>query len=173
MKAATLKWREKCWSLGNDEFVLHYQPKVNMRTGAIIGVEALIRWQQPAKGLLPPAEFLPTIEDHPLAIAIGEWVIDRALSQMETWQAEGLNIPVSVNIGARQLLQSDFPIRLREVLGRHPKIKPRDLGLEVLETSALEDIEHVSNIMKSCRAMGVTFALDDWRHLETQQDCLR
>jgi EAL domain-containing protein (putative c-di-GMP-specific phosphodiesterase class I) len=73
-----------------------------------------------------------------------------------------LDISVSVNIGARQLQQTDFPMRLRALLASHPKVKPGDLGLEVLETSALEDIEHVSGVMKSCRAMGVTFALDDF-----------
>jgi diguanylate cyclase (GGDEF)-like protein/PAS domain S-box-containing protein len=149
-------------ALSNDEFVLHYQPKINMRTGAIIGAEALIRWQHPELGLLAPAKFLPVIEDHPLAVDIGEWVIHRALSQMEVWQADGLEISVSVNIGARQLQQPDFPMRLRALLASHPKVKPGDLGLEVLETSALEDIEHVSSVMKSCKAMGVTFALDDF-----------
>lgn len=149
-------------ALSNGEFVLHYQPKVNMRTGVVMGAEALIRWQHPSEGLLAPAKFLPVIEDHPLAVDIGEWVIDRALSQMELWQAGGLNISVSVNIGARQLQQTEFPLRLRELLASHPKVKPGDLGLEVLETSALEDVEHVSGVMKSCRAMGVTFALDDF-----------
>ena len=149
-------------ALSNDEFVLHYQPKVNMRTGAVIGAEALIRWQHPLRGLLAPASFLPVIEDHPLAVDIGEWVIHRALSQMETWQAGGLAVPVSVNIGARQLQQADFVLRLRELLAAHPKVKPGDLALEVLETSALEDLEHVSGVMASCQAMGVTFALDDF-----------
>ncbi|NVO07369.1 MAG: EAL domain-containing protein, partial [Rhodoferax sp.] len=149
-------------ALSNNEFVLHYQHKVNMRTGAVMGAEALIRWQHPLEGLLAPAKFLPVIEDNPLAVDIGEWVINTALSQMELWQAGGLDISVSVNIGARQLQQADFPARLRELLASHPKVKPGDLGLEVLETSALEDIEHVSSVMKSCRAMGVTFALDDF-----------
>jgi diguanylate cyclase (GGDEF)-like protein/PAS domain S-box-containing protein len=149
-------------ALLNDEFVLHYQPKVNMRTGAIIGAEALIRWQHPTKGLLPPASFLPIIEDHPLAIDFGEWVIHRALSQMGVWQAGGLDISVSVNIGARQLQQTDFVERLRELMAAHPGVKPGDLELEVLETSALEDLEHVSSVMEACRTMGVEFALDDF-----------
>ena len=149
-------------ALSNDEFVLYYQPKVNMRTGAVIGAEALIRWQHPLRGLLAPANFLPVIEDHPLAVDIGEWVIHRALSQMEVWHADGLAVPVSVNIGARQLQQANFVLRLRDLLAAHPKVKPGDLELEVLETSALEDLEHVSGVMESCRAMGVTFALDDF-----------
>ena len=144
------------------EFVLYYQPKVNMRTGSVIGAEALIRWQHPERGLLPPSVFLPVIEDHPLAIEIGEWVIDSALMQMELWHAAGLNIPVSVNVGARQLQQDSFVERLREILANHPFVSPSDLTIEVLETSALEDISRVSQIIETCREIGVTFALDDF-----------
>ena len=144
------------------EFVLHYQPKVNMRTGVVIGAEALIRWQHPEKGLLPPAMFLPVIEDHPLSIEIGEWVIDAALVQMTQWHAAGLDIPVSVNVGARQLLHPDFPLRLREILALHPTIRPGELELEVLETSALEDLAQASEVIDACRLIGVMFALDDF-----------
>lgn len=87
------------------EFVLYYQPKVNLRSGALVGAEALIRWHHPEKGLLPPSEFLSVVEDHPLAVEIGEWVIDSALTQIQIWHEAGLRIPVSVNIGARQLQQ--------------------------------------------------------------------
>jgi len=144
------------------EFVLHYQPKVNMRTGAVIGAEALIRWQHPTRGLLAPAVFLPVIENHPLAVDIGEWVIDTALSQREDWRAAGFDIPVSVNVGARQLLQADFVDRLHDILTTHPAFRPGDLEMEVLETSALEDLARVSQIIESCQAIGVSFALDDF-----------
>ena len=149
-------------ALCNAEFVLHYQPKVNMRTGVVIGAEALIRWQHPQRGLLPPASFLPLIEDHPLAIDIGEWVIHTAISQLQAWQEDGLKLSVSVNIGALQLQQTDFVARLRAILAAHPNVKPGDLEFEVLETSALEDLEHISGVMEACRTMGVTFALDDF-----------
>jgi diguanylate cyclase (GGDEF)-like protein/PAS domain S-box-containing protein len=149
-------------ALAEGEFVLYYQPKVNMRTGTVIGVEALIRWQHPDKGLLAPAVFLPVIEDHPLAIDIGEWVIDTALTQMDRWQAGGLMMPVSVNIGARQLQQANFVQRLRTILAAHPHIHPSKLELEVLETSALEDLAHVSQVIEACREIGVLFALDDF-----------
>jgi diguanylate cyclase (GGDEF)-like protein/PAS domain S-box-containing protein len=144
------------------EFVLYYQPKVNMRTGAIIGAEALIRWDHPEKGLLSPALFLPDIEDHPLAIELGEWVIGTALTQIELWRNQGLDIKVSVNIGARQLQQDNFVTRLREILAAHPDIMPSYLELEVLETSALEDITKVSGLIDDCRRIGVSFALDDF-----------
>jgi diguanylate cyclase (GGDEF)-like protein/PAS domain S-box-containing protein len=149
-------------ALDNQEFVLHYQPKVNMGSGQIIGAEALIRWQHPEKGLLAPAIFLPVIEDHPLAVSIGEWVIDTALTQMQAWQAAGLDFGVSVNIGARQLQQSDFVDRLKFILAKHPQVNPASLELEVLETSALEDIAQVSQVIEDCAQIGVTCALDDF-----------
>ena len=149
-------------ALSADEFVLYFQPKVNMRTGAVIGAEALIRWQHPEKGLLPPAVFLPVIENSSLAIDVGEWVIGRALIQMAAWRAAGQHIPVSVNISARQLQQSGFPQRLATILATHPDARAGDLELEVLETSALEDLIGVSQVMKECRELGVEFALDDF-----------
>ena len=149
-------------ALAEREFVLYYQPKVNMRSGKIIGAEALIRWRHPERGLLAPAIFLPVIEDHPLAVKLGEWVIDAALTQVEAWRGMGLDVPVSVNVGARQLQHGDFVERLALLLAAHPQIGPGDLELEVLETSALEDLARISAIIESCRGMGVKFALDDF-----------
>jgi diguanylate cyclase (GGDEF)-like protein/PAS domain S-box-containing protein len=149
-------------ALAKGEFVLHYQPKVNMRKGLVIGAEALIRWQHPERGLLTPATFLPVIEDHPLAVEVGEWVIDTALNQIEAWNGDGLDLTVSVNIGARQLQQSDFVQRLQAILARHPHVNPALLELEVLETSALADMEQVSQVIEKCDQMGIKFALDDF-----------
>ena len=149
-------------ALIEQEFELHYQPKVNMRTGAIIGAEALIRWNHPEKGLLSPALFLPELEDHPLDIELGEWVINTALKQIELWRNQGLDMHVSVNVGARQLQQTDFVMRLRDMLAAHPDILPSYLELEVLETNALEDIAKVTHLIESCKEIGVNFALDDF-----------
>ncbi|MGI9132350.1 MAG: putative bifunctional diguanylate cyclase/phosphodiesterase, partial [Rhodoferax sp.] len=149
-------------ALGRGEFVLHYQPKVNMRTGSVIGAEALIRWQHPEKGLLMPASFLPVIEEHSLAVEVGEWVINTALAQMQEWQQQGLQLGVSVNVGARQLQQPDFAGRLKSIIGQHPAVDPKRLELEVLETSALEDVGQISSLIDACSAMGVCFALDDF-----------
>jgi EAL domain-containing protein (putative c-di-GMP-specific phosphodiesterase class I) len=149
-------------ALAHHELVLYYQPKVNMRTGQVIGAEALIRWQDPEKGLLLPALFLPVIENHPLAIEVGEWVIHSALTQMQQWHTLGLDIAVSVNVCARQLQQMDFVVRLQEILAAHPELAPSCLELEVLETSALEDITWVSQVIGQCHDMGVKFALDDF-----------
>ena len=144
------------------EFVLYFQPMVNMRTGKVIGAEALIRWQHPELGLLAPALFLPVIEDHPLIVAIGEWVIDTALTQVETWHAGGFDIPVSVNVAVRQLQEVDFVGKLGAILAAHPQVNPSCLKLEILETSALEDIAKISRLIESCTQLGVTFALDNF-----------
>ena len=149
-------------ALAAREFVLYYQPKVNLRTGAVVGAEALIRWQHPQRGLLPPAAFLPLIEDHELAVDVGEWVMDQALTQIEQWRAQGLDTVVSVNVGARQLQQGDFVQRLRQILAAHPGVRAGAMELEVLETSALEDVLQVSAVIEDCHAIGVRFALDDF-----------
>ncbi len=149
-------------ALRDRELVLHYQPKVDMCTGTVIGAEALLRWQHPERGLLLPAMFLPTIEDDPLAVEVGEWVIDSALTQMESWREAGLCIPVSVNVCARQLQDASFVERLRELLAAHPRVSPGDLEMEVLETSALRDLVHVSNVIEACGEIGVSFTLDDF-----------
>ena len=151
-------------ALDNHQFILYYQPKVNMKTGSVIGVEALIRWQHPNKGLLNPIEFLPVIENNPMMIELGEWVINTALTQMSQWQAMDLGFPLntSVNICPIQLQQTNFIDRLATLLAAHSDVEPQYLELEVLETSALEDVHHVSKIMNACIALGIRFSLDDF-----------
>ncbi len=149
-------------ALDEGDFVLYYQPKVNMRTGEVIGAEALIRWDHPEKGILPPSSFLPLIEDHPLSITMGEWVINTALNQMSVWKRAGFDIKVSVNVGARQLQNENFTQNLRLLLSKYPTILPFHLELEILETSALENIKNMASIIQECYQMGVSFALDDF-----------
>jgi len=144
------------------EFELYYQPKVNMKTSEVIGVEALIRWQHPDRGLLQPAEFLPIIEEHELSVRLGDWVMDQALSQMEQWLEEGLTINVSVNVTARQLKDTLFIASLKHKLAAHPTINPIHFELEVLETSKLDNIDHTADIMEASKLMGVHFSLDDF-----------
>ena len=149
-------------ALQREEFVLYYQPKIHLPSGALVGVEALIRWQSPEHGLLAPAAFLPAIEADSLAITLGEWVIDTALTQSASWKAQGLQVPISVNVGARQLNEPDFMLRLTRILDRHPGCAAGQLEIEVLETSALADLHHVSQIIGGCRKLGVDFSLDDF-----------
>ena len=149
-------------ALAANELVLHYQPKVNMRTGKVIGAEALLRWQHPERGLLPPGLFLPVIEDHPLAVEVGQWVIESALNQMEAWQDSGFELPVSVNVSAFELQQQDFVSNLCARLAAHPRIEPADLELEVLETSALQNVALSSQVLAACREAGVMISVDDF-----------
>jgi diguanylate cyclase (GGDEF)-like protein/PAS domain S-box-containing protein len=149
-------------ALGRREFVLHYQPKVNMHTSEVIGVEALIRWQYPDRGLVPPSEFLPVIEGQTISLELGEWVIDTALIQISQWRSMGLHLPISVNISAYQLQQSNFTTRLTALLAAHPDVDPHYLELEILETSELSDISQVLDTMNACHELGVRFALDDF-----------
>ncbi|SFX56238.1 EAL domain-containing protein [Marinospirillum alkaliphilum] len=148
--------------LEQQEFVLYYQPKVNLRTGAVIGAEALIRWQHPERGLLAPGQFLPDIEGYSLDISVGEWVLETALKQLRQWLALGIELPISVNIAGHHLQQANFEDRLVELLQDYPDVPTRLLELEVLETSALQDIEHVSSVIRSCSRLGIEFALDDF-----------
>ena len=144
------------------QFLLHYQPKVNMRTGTVIGAEALVRWEHPVLGLLSPAAFLPAIEGHHLSDALCEFVMLSALDQATQWARSGLSLVVSVNVGARQLQQTEFPERLARYLAMFPEVQPHDFELEVLETSDLQDITGVTDIMQRCRRLGVRFAVDDF-----------
>lgn len=111
---------------------------------------------------MPPLEFLPVIEGHAVSLKLGEWVIDAALSQITQWQSLALNLPVSVNISGYQLQQDNFAARVAILLAAHPEVSPCCLELEILETSALHDINQVSATMNSCHELGVRFALDDF-----------
>lgn len=148
--------------LAQDEFVLHYQPKVDMRSREVMGAEALIRWRHPDRGLLPPSDFLGLIEGSELEIELGEWVISAALAQMERWRQSGLQLSVSINISGRHLQSADFAWKLKRKLLRYPDLPPGCLQIEVLETAALEDIQTVREVIEACRKFGVSFALDDF-----------
>jgi len=149
-------------ALKNEEFVLYYQPKVDLRTKKIVGAEALIRWNHPDRGLLPPALFLPVLEHDPLDIELGRWVIDTALKQSQEWLELGVNIPVSVNISPLHLQHSEFVSDLQKIIDQHPNFTHGSLEFEILESSALKDIELVSTVMKACDQLGVHFSIDDF-----------
>jgi EAL domain-containing protein (putative c-di-GMP-specific phosphodiesterase class I) len=149
-------------ALNNNEFVLHYQPKVNMATGALVAAEALIRWQHPERGLLAPSHFLPLIEDDRLAVEVGEWVMENVLDQIGKWVRLGKRLRVYVNVSAKQLEQPDFIRRIEKLLARHPEVSPSLLGLEVLESTALRDVAMVSDVIQACGQMGMRVAIDDF-----------
>nr|WP_239056509.1 EAL domain-containing protein [Wenzhouxiangella limi] len=145
-----------------DELTLYFQPKVNMRSGEVIGAEALIRWQHPQRGLLSPAAFLPLISRHSLEVDLGRWVLRRALSHMNVWQRKGLKLPVSVNIAGDHIQHPDFVTELAGLLRRYPELDPSKLQLEVVESTALEDVGEVSDVIAGCAELGVEVALDDF-----------
>jgi len=149
-------------ALDNREFVLHYQPKVDMRRGVVLGLEALVRWDHPQHGLIAPAQFLPLIENTGLSSRVGDWVLGQALEHLAMWRRSGHDISVSVNVSARHLQEPDFALRLSELLARHPDAPATALELEVLETAAHADIDATSALLARCRALGVRFALDDF-----------
>jgi len=149
-------------ALHRGEFRLYYQPKVDMRAGTVIGMEALLRWQHPERGIVPPLEFLPYVEHTDLISDIGEWVLREALRQASVWRSAGHAWAVSVNIAARHFQRPDFTERLKAILSEAPDVPPQQLELEVLESSALHDVEHVRGIMRDCQALGIRFALDDF-----------
>jgi len=150
-------------ALDNKEFQLYYQPKVNMNTGKVFGAEALIRWIHPEKGLIPPLDFLPIIDGTELEIQIGSWVMNEALTQLDYWNQQGIELEVSINISSYHLQSSRFLDQLHEALDKHPRVNSQKLQLEILESSALGDLEIISSKIKSCqKVLGVMVALDDF-----------
>jgi EAL domain-containing protein (putative c-di-GMP-specific phosphodiesterase class I) len=149
-------------ALVNEQFELHYQPKVDLRTGEIVGVEALIRWRRPGAGLVAPADFLPHIHGSDLETPLGEWVINAALAQADAWRRQGHVLCVSVNISAHHLMDPGFHAYLLHVLARHPDLQASCFELEVLETAAIADLDLAVGIMAHCRELGVQFSLDDF-----------
>lgn len=149
-------------ALDSQELLLYYQPKVDMRQARVLGMEALLRWQHPQRGLLAPAHFLPLLEGTGLGVRVGDWVIEQALKQSAAWLALGLRLDVSVNVAARHLQSADFGQRLQELLGRHDPLVAHHLTLEVLESAALADVDATHALLQRCRRLGVRSALDDF-----------
>lgn len=148
-------------ALRKDEFVLYYQPQVNMRTGEVIGVEALIRWQDPARGLISPDQFIPLAEESDLILGIGHWVLKTALAQAVRWREQGIALRMSVNVAARQFMAPGFVDDLREML-EHSAVPSAQLELEITESTAFKDIEAARQIVSECHNLGVRLALDDF-----------
>jgi diguanylate cyclase (GGDEF)-like protein/PAS domain S-box-containing protein len=149
-------------ALDADEFRLYFQPKVDMRVGKVLGVEALLRWKHPDHGVISPAQFLPLIENTGLSISVGNWVLQHGIDQLARWLRAGLDITVSVNVSARHLQEPLFAQHLAGLLSRHHAPVAHRLIIEVLETAALADVDYTCSLMDECRALGVRFALDDF-----------
>lgn len=158
-----IQLKEVQHALLNHELCLFYQPKVNMVSGEIIGVEALLRWQHPEKGLLSPIEFLPQLEGSKLEVQVGDWVIEQSMIQLELLNDEDIHLEISVNVSSNQFLSSSFFNNINEAFERHSNIDPKSFQLEVLESSTLGNLEKINSIIRDCRnKLGVSIALDDF-----------
>lgn len=149
-------------ALERDEFIIYYQPQVEISTGLIMGIEALIRWQHPEWGLISPAEFIPIAEDTGLILSIGEWVIQTACYQAKAWQDLGFPpIRISVNLSARQFQQPNLVLKVADILSK-TGLDPRWLELEITESIAMKDVEFTGKMLFELRKMGITIAIDDF-----------
>jgi diguanylate cyclase (GGDEF)-like protein len=148
-------------ALDQKEFVLHYQPKVSLKTGHIGGVEALIRWEHPLRALVPPDEFIPLAEHTGLIEPITRFVLDVALRDCSNWRENGIELPVAVNISARTLLDEDFPDQVSQALRRW-QIPPSYLQLEITESTLLSDPKRALGVLSRLSQMGVELSIDDF-----------
>ncbi len=144
------------------EFCLYYQPKIDIHSNKTVGVEALIRWKHPEKGLLSPAQFLPIIETSELTLPIGEWILSEALQQKRIWQQKGIDISISINIFAKHLQHPDFFEKLIVIINNYPDIDLHNIEFEILETTAMENLKEITSRLNQCRQLGIKISLDDF-----------
>jgi diguanylate cyclase (GGDEF)-like protein/PAS domain S-box-containing protein len=150
------------FALENNHLEVYYQPKVDLSTAQVYGAEALVRWNDPERGLVLPGAFLPQAENHDIIVALDQWVLEAVLRQLSLWRAEGIDLTVSVNIAARDLQREDFYQRLSASLSRYPDLPPHWVELEILESAAIHNTQHIRQVIKACRSLGVSFSLDDF-----------
>ncbi|MDL2718679.1 MAG: EAL domain-containing protein [Acidobacteriota bacterium] len=149
-------------ALPRGEFVLHYQPILHLATRVPIGVEALVRWRHPEKGILSPREFIPLAEDIGLITRVGEWVLRRSCEQLVAWYARGASsLRMSVNVSARQFHQKDFAASVRRIV-EESGLAPDFLELEITESIAMQDVIHTGRILSELNDLGVHISMDDF-----------
>jgi diguanylate cyclase (GGDEF)-like protein len=150
------------YAIERQELVLHYQPKLNLATGEIIGAEALIRWRRPQRGLVPPGQFIAIAEDCGLIVPIGRWVLREACRQARAWRVAGLpSLCISTNVSSVELRAPGFVSGVRAIL-KETGLEPRYLELELTETALIEDSRSVTDVLKELKDIGVLLALDDF-----------
>ncbi|HEY9700199.1 MAG TPA: diguanylate cyclase [Trichocoleus sp.] len=149
-------------AIDQQQFLLHYQPQVDLKTGQIIGMEALVRWQHPEIGLVSPQQFIPLAEETGLICAIGEWVLQTACAQNRAWQVAGLPpIRIAVNLSAKQFQQQDLVPTIVRIL-RETKLEPHYLELEITESLVMQDMGYAITALRELQALGVSIAIDDF-----------
>jgi diguanylate cyclase len=148
-------------ALAREEFILYYQPKLDMSTRRITGVEALVRWKHPEQGLLAPLSFIPLIEQTALIGPLTDYLIDTALAQLVVWRRRGINLQMSVNLSARNLMDAELPERIATLLRTH-EIPAEQLTGEVTEIAAMSEPERAVAVLEALRASGVGVSIDDF-----------
>jgi EAL domain-containing protein (putative c-di-GMP-specific phosphodiesterase class I) len=148
-------------ALDRHELRLYFQPKVDLRRGTVLGAEALLRWEHPEHGVVPPGQFLPLIEHTGLSARVGDWVLGQALDQLERWLEQGLDLSVSVNVSPRELHAPEYVEQVAEALRAH-RVPPQRLVLEVTEQAVAIDLDELIKRLRALRAIGVRIALDDF-----------
>ena len=148
-------------ALEREEFEIFYQPKVDGRSRALLGAEALLRWHRPQIGLVSPLDFIPIAEECGLIVPIGHWVITRACQQARAWLDAGMKLSIAVNIAARQFRDPDLLLHVRAALSA-ARLPPELLELEITEGTLMHDVRHAAEILTELRAMGVRIAIDDF-----------
>ena len=148
-------------ALSADELVLHYQPKVDLASGAVVGVEALVRWEHPTRGLLPPDEFVPLAERTGAVADLTRWVVDAALAQHRAWRDAGIDLPVAVNLAAANVVDLTLPERITELLARH-EVRGDRLECEISEHTVMADPVRATEVLDRLRGLGVRLSLDDF-----------
>jgi len=149
-------------AIRNDEMMLGYQPKVDLRSGKVVGAEALVRWRHPEQGMISPDDFIPVAEETGLIVPLGEWVIAEACGALKALKALGIDdFVISVNLSPRQLRQRQFAHHLGEVLKRH-QVDPRMLELEVTESQLMDRPAEAMEALAELKALGVRLSIDDF-----------
>lgn len=149
-------------AIDRQEFVLHYQPKVNIKTGKIIGVEALVRWQHSVRGLIPPSDFIPTAEETGMIVPLGEWILRTACAQNKAWQDAGFEpLTISVNLSGRQFELQNLSVVIERIL-KETGLAPFWLELEITESTAMQNADYTIETLQNLKEMGVQFSIDDF-----------
>ena len=149
-------------ALDRKEFRLHYQPIVRLKNAEVTGLEALLRWEHPERGFVPPAEFIPLAEETGLIIPIGRWALEETCRQVRAWQLQfGVDLPVNVNLSGKQLSQPDLVYQITQILQQF-SLDGRSLKLEITESVIMEDIESVITMLQQLKALGIQSSMDDF-----------
>jgi len=148
-------------ALHDGQFVLHYQPQIDLRSGRLLAVEALVRWQHPQRGLIPPDQFIPIAEENGMIVALGDWILETACRQLRAWRDQGQHLNVAVNLSLHQLRHPNLAGQIASVLRRH-RLTGNDLELEITESAAMKNPETTIKILRQLRDLGIHLAIDDF-----------